>query len=135
VVAYARRMGVLIYTICIGNPNATPVTGGLFGGFLPSLPSEDEVDAKTLQALSSETGAKFFLLREVGDGAALREACAQMANELQEQYTIGFVAPDAGGGGYRSLRVDVPSHPDVHVRVRKGVTVAPETASADAGGP
>jgi hypothetical protein len=86
-----------------------------------------------LKALSTETGAKTYIIREVGDGRALREACATMSRELREQYTVGFVAPDPGRGGYRSLRVDVPSRADASVRVRKGVTVGggSESASAD----
>jgi hypothetical protein len=99
------------------------------------LGNPDEVDAATLRTLSTETGAKTFVLREIGDGQALRAACASMSSELQEQYTVGFVAPDASRGGYRSLRVDVPSHPEDSVRVRKGVTVVPGMESAEAGGP
>lgn len=130
VVAYARRMGVLIYTIGIGDPNAAPVGLGPF-----ILGNPDQVDASTLRTLSTETGAKTFVLREVGDGAALRNACASMSSELQEQYTVGFVAPDASRGGYRTLRVDTPMHPDDKVRVRKGVTITPDTESADASAP
>lgn len=123
VVGAARRMGVLIYSIGIGNPN----TGGgrmgiaigpfMFGGNM------DQVDTKTLGKLSTETGARTFVVREVGDGALLRKDCEAISNELREQYTVGFVAPDPSHHGYRSLRVDVPSRPGLHVRVRKGVTV------------
>jgi Ca-activated chloride channel family protein len=128
VVAYARRMGVLIYSIGIGEEHAVVVTFGPF-----SLPGEDEVDASTLRQLSSETGAKTYILRTIGDGEAMREACRSISEELREQYTVGFVAPDASRGGYRNLRVGVPKHPEDTVRVRKGVTVSGETASASSG--
>jgi Ca-activated chloride channel homolog len=123
VVNEARRMGVLIYSIGIGNPNSggggmgVAIGPFMFGGNL------DEVDTKTLGELSTETGARTFVVREVGDGAALRQDCTAISNELREQYTVGFVAPDPSHPGYRSLRVDVPSRPELHVRVRKGVTV------------
>ena len=131
VVGQARRMGVLVYSIGIGDPNASSGPGGpfaslLFGGDI------DQVDARTLDLLSSETGAKTFIIREVGDGVALRNACASISRELREQYTIGFVAPDASRGGYRTVHVDVPARPGDHVRVRKGVEVGsgPDSAYA-----
>jgi hypothetical protein len=87
--------------------------------------------------LSTETGAKTYNVRAIGDGNALRTDCAEISRELRQQYTVGFVAPDPTAGGYRNLRVDVPSHPGVDVRVRKGVDVsAPSSAgSAYAGSP
>ena len=120
VVAQARRMGVLVYSIGIGDPNAANI---------PFL--GPQVDASTLTLLSSETGAKTYIVREVGDGAALRDACATISRELREQYTVGFIAPDAERGGYRSIHVDVPTHPDDTLRVRKGVNVG-GTESANA---
>jgi Ca-activated chloride channel family protein len=131
VVAYARRMGVLVYSIGIGNPNSAPVAAGPFGIFAPS---GDEVDSSTLNTLSTETGARTFILREVGDGVAMREDCEAISEELREQYTVGFVAPDAGRTGYRNLRVDVPTHPEDSVRVRKGVAVGSRMESASADG-
>ena len=86
----------------------------IFGG------NVDQVDARTLTLLSSETGAKTYIVREVGDGAALRDACATISRELREQYTVGFVAPDAERGGYRSIHVDVPTHPEVHAAGAEG---------------
>ncbi len=67
VIAQARRMGVLVYSIGIGDPNSGTLPGlaigpFIFGGDL------DQVDARTLKLLSTETGAKTFLVREVGDG-------------------------------------------------------------------
>jgi Ca-activated chloride channel family protein len=134
VVAQARRMGVLVYSIGIGDPNASNLPGIaigplIFGGDV------DQVDARTLSLLSTETGAKTYIVREVGDGAALREACATISRELREQYTVGFVAPDASRGGYRSIHVDVPGHPEDSLRVRKGVDVSGGTESADASPP
>jgi hypothetical protein len=103
------------------------------GPFSFGSPADDQVDAVTLRTLSSETGARTFLLKEVGDGVAIRQDCEAISNELREQYTVGFVAPDASRGGYRSLRVDVPGHPEDSVRVRKGVSVGTGTESASAG--
>jgi Ca-activated chloride channel homolog len=132
VVAQARRMGVLIYSIGIGDPNASSLPGIALGPFV-FAGDVDQVDTHTLGTLSTETGAKTYVVREAGDGAALRNACETISRELREQYTVGFVAPDASRGGYRSIHVDVPTHPEVAVRVRKGVDVgAGGTESADA---
>jgi Ca-activated chloride channel family protein len=133
VITYARQMGVLIYSIGIGNSNVD-ASSFSFGPLGLGLIAQDAVDARTLEMLSSETGAKTFLLRTIGDGAAMREDCAAISRELREQYTVGFLASDPGRGGYRNVRVDVPSHPDDRVRVRKGVEVGgTESASAEPG--
>jgi Ca-activated chloride channel homolog len=133
VVGRARRMGVLIYSIGIGDPNSSTVGFGigplLFGG------NRDHVDAEMLRELSTESGARTYLLREVGDGELLREDCTAISNELREQYTAGFVVPDPSMPGYRSLRVDIPGKPELTVRTRKGVTVGPGASPAYAGGP
>jgi Ca-activated chloride channel family protein len=131
VVAQARRMGVLVYSIGIGDPNAANLPGIALGPFLFGG-DVDQVDARTLSTLSTETGAKTYIIREVGDGETLRAACATISRELREQYTVGFVTPDASRGGYRALHVDVPTHPEDSVRVRKGVDVSGGTESAAA---
>jgi Ca-activated chloride channel family protein len=133
VVRRARRMGVLIYSIGIGDPNSSKIGFGvgslLFGG------NRDHVDAGMLRELSTESGARTFLLGEVGDGEALRQDCMAISNELREQYTAGFVVPDPTMPGYRSLRVDVPGRPELTVRARRGVTVGRDAPPAYAGAP
>jgi hypothetical protein len=88
-------------------------------------PDSAEVDMKILKALSEETGGRSFNLRRVGDGDELSRDCAAISNELRQQYTLGYVSPDPTRPGYRTLRIDVPKHPDLSVRVRKGVAVIP----------
>ncbi|HTW87944.1 MAG TPA: VWA domain-containing protein [Candidatus Binataceae bacterium] len=129
VIAQARRLGVLIYSIGIGDPGGSSMPGLAIGPFIFGG-DIDRVDAPTLRMLSTETGARTFIIREVGDGEALRAATTTISHELREQYTVGFTAPDPSAGGYRSLRVDVPTHPDDTVRVRKGVTVGPGSSYA-----
>jgi len=85
---------------------------------------------RTLTRLSSETGARTFLVREVGDGELLRQDCEAISNESRQQYAVGFVAPDSSRPGYRSLRVEVPGKSELSVRVRTGVTVEPRTEYA-----
>jgi Ca-activated chloride channel family protein len=135
VVMQARRQGVLVYSIGIGDPNFS--SAGLLSSFaLLGSDQDDRVDARTLQELSSDTGAKTYIIREVGDGELLRQATESISNELRDQYTVGFTSPNPGRGGYRSLKVDVPKRPELTVRVRKGVTVghSPDTV-AEGGDP
>jgi len=134
VIAQARRMGVLVYSIGIGDPNSSAMPSVAIGPFALFGGDGDQVDARTLTALSTESGAKTYIIREVGDGEALRDACATISRELREQYTVGFIAPDAARGGYRSVHVDLPGHADDTVRVRKGVDVG-HSMSASAGYP
>ncbi|MGB8413368.1 MAG: VWA domain-containing protein [Candidatus Binatus sp.] len=141
VVAQARRMGVLVYSIGIGDPNGSGSGLGISIGPLAFGGGEDErVDSETLHTLSTETGARTYIIRQAGDGEALRRACENISLELREQYTIGFLAPDPSAGGYRSLRVDVPGKSGADVRVRKGIEVGGRSAPTGldpsaAGGP
>src|SRR5580704_17073147 len=133
VVAQSRRMGVQVYSIGIGDPNNSGGPSVQIGPFLIGGDDIEHVDAETLHTLSTETGAKTYIIREAGDGEALRRACENISLELREQYTIGFLAPDPSAGGYRSLKVDVPGKSGADVRVRKGIEVG--AAPSLAGGP
>jgi Ca-activated chloride channel family protein len=141
VVAQARRMGVLVYSIGIGDPNGSGSGPAVsIGPFVFGGDDSEHVDAETLHTLSTETGARTYIIRQAGDGEALRRACENISLELREQYTIGFLAPDPTAGGYRSLRVDVPGKSGADVRVRKGIEVGGRSAPTDldpsvAGGP
>jgi Ca-activated chloride channel family protein len=135
VVAQARRMGVLVYSIGIGDPNGTSGGSISIGPFVLSGDDQEHVDAETLHTLSTETGAKTYIIREAGDGEQLGRACENISLELREQYTIGFLAPDPSAGGYRSLKVDVPGKSGADIRVRKGIEVGPGSRPALAGGP
>jgi Ca-activated chloride channel homolog len=135
VVAQARRMGVLVYSIGIGDPNGSSGVSVSIGPFVLGGDDMEHVDAETLHTLSTETGAKTYIIREAGDGEQLRRACENISLELREQYTVGFLAPDPSAGGYRSLRVDVPGKSGAEVRVRKGIEVGPGSTPSLAGGP
>jgi Ca-activated chloride channel homolog len=119
VIAAARAMKVLIYSIGIGDEAMNPDSGGLFS------PDDEQVDMRTLKALSEETGAKAFNLHRVGDGSELSRDCEAIGNELTQQYTVAYLSPDSGRFSYRTLHVEIPRHPELSVRVRKGVAVIP----------
>ena len=128
VIEHARQRAVLIYSIGIGNPNlgGARITIGplMFDALM------NRVDTETLTALSTDSGARTFLVRELINDKLLRQYCETIANELRQQYTVGFVSPDPGRVSYRRLRVDVPGRPELSVRVRGGVAVGPGTEYA-----
>ena len=128
VIEHARQRAVLIYSIGIGNPNlgGARITIGplMFDALM------NRVDTETLTALSTDSGARTFLVRELTDDKLLRQYCETIANELRQQYTVGFVSPDPDRVSYRRLRVDVPGRPELSVRVRGGVAVGPRTEYA-----
>ncbi len=133
VVSRARLMGVLIYSIGIGDPTPSRTGFGLGIGPFMFGGNRDHVDAEMLRQLSTDSGARTFLLGEVGDGELLRQDCLAISSELREQYTAGFIVPDPTTPGYRSLRMEVPGRPDLTVRTRKGVSVEPDAPAAYAG--
>lgn len=125
VVESARRAGVLIYTIGIGNPQGRG-GGGLAIGIGPFVlrggSADERVDARTLQLLSEETGGKNFILNPadvVGSAAVLSTAVDTISTELRQQYSLGYASshPDSE---YRSLRVET-SRRDLSVRTQKGM--------------
>ena len=78
------------------------------------------VHVPSLQRLAEPTGGSVIIastMREV-------EAAAQrMAEELRQQYTLGFYPQNAGGQTYHRLRV-MTRHPDHRVRTRAGYLTA-----------
>lgn len=121
VIAAAREMKVLLYTIGIGDEAANSEEG--FFKFLRT--DDDKVDMNTLRNLADESGARAFNLHRIGDGDELTRDCAAISDELRQQYTLAYVSPDPTRLSYRSLHVDVPKHPELSVRVRKGVAIVP----------
>ncbi len=132
-----RRSGVVVYTIGVGNPTSmpragrarvvgSPFPGGRRGGLFLGPPMMsgvgDTVDVRTLQEVSEETGGRFFLLNTagaVGSTAVLDEATQAIADELQQQYSLGYLSP-VKGDVYRSMRVEVRRN-GARVRTHKGI--------------
>jgi Ca-activated chloride channel family protein len=129
VIEHARQGGALIYSIGIGNPNSDSGSRITIGPLMFDA-LMNRVDTETLAALSTDSGARTFLVRELTDDRLLRKYCEAIASELREQYTMGFIVPGPDRSSYRRLRVDVPGKPELSVRVRMGVTVGPGTEYA-----
>lgn len=74
------------------------------------------IHVPSLQRLAEPTGGTVVVastLREVEDAAT------RIAEEIRQQYTIGFYPTDSGGPRFHRVRV-VTRHPDYRVRTREG---------------
>ena len=118
----ARRSGVLIYTIGIGNPwSYLGDRRRIMIGRYAMLPNQgvERVDVKTLQQISTQTGGKHFLLNTAsvqGIRATLAQATQTISQELRSQYSIGYAAHEDG----EHHRVRVETHrDDVVVRTQQ----------------
>jgi len=131
VVQAAKTSGVLVYSIGIGNPNATTGQNVAIGPFLIGADIE-HVDAVTLSRLASENGSKSYIIQEVGDGAALKKACEEIANDMQDRhsYAVGFIAhtPANFAPTTLSIALQVLGHDDYLVNAPKWIPTPPPSA-------
>ncbi|HYX23482.1 MAG TPA: VWA domain-containing protein [Thermoanaerobaculia bacterium] len=80
---YARRAGVTIYSIGLG----------------------DDVDKRKLSRLAEETGGRAFFLKNVDELAGIY---ASVEQELRSQYLIGYQSTNtSGGNNFRSVELKV----------------------------
>jgi Ca-activated chloride channel family protein len=109
VLAQARQSQALIYSI----------------GLLSS--DGDEENPGLLQRLCKDTGGIAYFPRQ---GESVASVSAEIARDLREQYTLGYV-PQNGKGAVAFRRVEVKvtatSHGKLRVRTRQGYTPVAET--------
>jgi VWFA-related protein len=92
---------------------------------------EDDPDqnAGVLKRLAKVTGGDALF---PSGGAAIRAACAQVARDLRNQYTMGYTSTYSGPpGAYRPIRVHAKAKGQgkLTVRTRTGYTTAPAGSS------
>jgi Ca-activated chloride channel family protein len=110
ILALARRSQVLIYSI------------GLFG-------ASQEEDPSVLRRLCKDTGGIAYFPRPA---ESVADISTQVARDLREQYTLGFVPEKQGSGdSFRKIQVKVsaPGRGKLHVRSRPGYFAADEKQS------
>jgi Ca-activated chloride channel family protein len=74
------------------------------------------VDASALRKLTDETGGRTEIVRGFRN---LEDATTRLANELNQQYQIGYAAPVHEDGKWRTIRIEVRKR-GVRVRARSG---------------
>ncbi|MBI3300568.1 MAG: VWA domain-containing protein [Deltaproteobacteria bacterium] len=130
-VTAARRSGVLIYAIGIGNPSGGFGAGGaritigpfILGGGGGGM-FDEQIDDRTLHEISDQAGGKLFVLSTadvVGNASVLDTATQTISHELRQQYSLGYTS-SRGGTRYRSVRVETrrADADNLVVRAQKG---------------
>ncbi|MEZ5294180.1 MAG: VWA domain-containing protein [Vicinamibacterales bacterium] len=80
--------------------------------------NDDRVNVSALREITDDSGGRTEIVRDARD---LDPATENIADELSQQYYIGYPAPDHRDGGWHSIRVEV-SRPGYTVRARRGYT-------------
>lgn len=97
-------------------------TGGTWGGRPAPRPSgrrvgaNDAVNVDVLRTITDDSGGRTEVIRDPGD---LEPATASIADELSQQYSIGYVPPRARDGRWHRIDVSVAGG-RYQVRSRRG---------------
>jgi VWFA-related protein len=104
-------------------PFPLPNGRGTWGRPQPPSPSgrrqagaNDAVNVNVLRAITDDSGGRTEVIRYAAD---LEPATASIADELSQQYSIGYVPPRSKDGRWHQIEVDVPGG-QYHVRARRG---------------
>jgi Ca-activated chloride channel family protein len=109
--AAVRRAGITVYAISPAPRTVLPVQGAMDHRLRTEA-------AFLLTTLSEDTGGRAFFLEDL---SRLADVYADIAAEIQHQYTLAFEVDKSGWGTkFRNLLVRVISRPDAVVRTRRG---------------
>ncbi|HEX7182370.1 MAG TPA: VWA domain-containing protein, partial [Thermoanaerobaculia bacterium] len=91
---YARRAGVTIYTIGLG----------------------DDVEKKKLEKISEETGGRAFFIKSVSE---LDRIYATIEQDLRSQYLVAYQSSNTSGTEFRAVDLKV-AQPGTEVKTMRG---------------
>lgn len=121
VVTLARRSEVLVYALGIGHGErgsfGHDVLGSIFG-----RQTRDDVDMKVLNTFADVTGGRAYFLENAHRGGRdlIDEAAAEVANELKQQYTLGYRPTNRNkDGSFRQIKVETADK-SLRVRTKRG---------------
>jgi Ca-activated chloride channel family protein len=101
------RTDAFVYAVAIDSSDRRPINAA--------------VNPAALSELTDQSGGRTTIVHASGD---LTGALAEIANELNSQYLIGYTAPHSDDGQYHSIRVRVRGT-DHRVRARNGYVAEP----------
>jgi Ca-activated chloride channel homolog len=96
------RNDVFVYAIAIDSADAKAINA--------------RVNVDALRDITNQSGGRTEVVRNSAD---LADATARIADELNNQYLIGYTSPKGADGAYHSIRVKVAGT-DYRVRTRNG---------------
>ena len=96
------RLDAFVYAIAIDTPEPQPIA--------------QRVSIETLNEITGQSGGRTEVVRTTED---LDTATANIAEELNHQYLLGYSSPHPGDGQYHSIRVRA-TNPMYKVRARAG---------------
>ena len=94
-----------------------PPSGG--GGY--SVSADDRVNVMALREITDDSGGRTEIVNDLGD---LDPAVSSIADELSQQYYLGYPSPGHRDGRWHTIRVEVRD-PSLRVRARKGYVATP----------
>jgi Ca-activated chloride channel family protein len=105
-------------------PFPFPIPGGRTGGTWGRPTTQgsrragpnDAVNVSVLRAITDDSGGRTEVIRYAND---LEPATASIADELSQQYSIGYVPPRAKDGRWHQIEVEIPGG-RYQVRARRG---------------
>jgi VWFA-related protein len=99
-----------------GYPGGGSTRGGTY-----SVGGDDRVNVMALREMTDDSGGRTEIVRDARD---LEPAVASIADELSQQYYIGYPSPGYKDGRWHTIRVEVRD-PSLTVRARKGYIATP----------
>jgi Ca-activated chloride channel family protein len=99
------RSDAFVYAIAIDTPEPQPIT---------------KLNVSTLNEITGQSGGRTEVVRNDAD---LEAATASIAEELNNQYVLGYSSPHPGDGQFHSIRVRTTT-PTYKVRARNGYVAA-----------
>ena len=83
--------------------------------------ADDRVNVMALREITDDSGGRTEIVRDARD---LDPAVASIADELSQQYYLGYPSPGLKDGRWHTIRVEVRD-PSLKVRARKGYVATP----------
>ena len=106
-----------------GTGGGYPPTGGGSGrgGTYSIGGGDDRVNVMALREITDDSGGRTEIVRDFRD---LDPAVASIADELSQQYYLGYPSPGFRDGRWHTIRVELRD-PNLRVRARKGYVATP----------
>ena len=118
VVEQARKDGVPIYAVGIGDPNSKGQREMIVGPYVLGMDDTNRVDAKSLKDLSESAGGRSVIVPATAEdgGKGFKDAISAIASDIAQGYAIGAVIP--ADSSPSTVNVTVLNRPDAVVHAR-----------------